>query len=416
MGNERCLLKPAASRSENRQMKTVKVLYTDVFEWNLEAYLSKKYRVIANQGSTRSTKTYSIDQLLALYIPHKEIKSISIVSPSLPHLKRGARRDFLEILENSQTYSEDRFNRTDNIYHYPNGSYVEFFGVDEPGKVRGPGRDILFVNEANLIPFAIYKQLALRTKEIIFIDFNPVDESSWVYDVADFAGGVDEYGEEIKPSIMIHSTYLNNPFLTAENRHEIESLKDADENLWKVFGLGLRGSSSEIIYTHWKTCKELPGRGERFFGQDFGYNVPSALVDIEVYEGAIYVDEVIYEQKLTTGDLIEMYKSNGVFKSREIFCDCAEPKTIEELKRAGYNAKESDKDVTEGIRKVKSMPLYITERSANILKEIRSYKWRKDKDDKILDEPVKFNDHAMDAIRYAVFTKLFAPQFEVSGA
>ena len=391
-------------------MRKVTVKYTDVFEWNLEAYLSKQYRVIANQGSTRSTKTYSIDQLLALYIPHKETKSISIVSPSLPHLKRGARRDFLEILEQAEVYSDAQFNKTDNIYHYPNGSYVEFFGVDEPGKVRGPGRDILFVNEANLIPFAIYKQLALRTKEVVFIDFNPVDESSWVYDVADQEG-----------NLMIHSTYLNNPFLSKEQRQEIESLKDADENLWNVFGLGLRGKSSEIIYTHWKTVKELPGKGERFFGQDFGYNVPSALVDIEVYEGAIYVDEVIYEQKLTTGDLIEMYKERGVFKSREIFCDSAEPKTIEELRRAGYTAKEADKDVTEGIRKVKSMPLYITERSVNILKEIKSYKWKTDINgkpvkDKDKDEPVKFNDHAMDAIRYAVFTKLSVPAFQVSVA
>jgi phage terminase large subunit len=389
-----------------KRVKEIDVDYTDVFQWNLEAYLSKEYRVIANQGSTRSTKTYSIDQLLALYIPHKEVKSISIVSPSLPHLKRGARRDFLEILENAGIYSDAQFNKTDNIYHYPNGSYVEFFGVDEPGKVRGPGRDILFVNEANLIPFAIYKQLALRTKEIIFIDFNPVDESSWVYDVADQEG-----------NIMIHSTYLNNPFLSKEQTNEIESLRLADENLWNVFGLGLRGKSSELIYTHWKTCKELPGRGERFFGQDFGYNVPSALVDIEIYEGAIYVDEVIYEQKLTTGDLIELYKSNGIFKNREIFCDSAEPKTIEELRRAGYNAKEADKDVTEGIRKVKSMPLYVTERSINILKEIKSYKWKTDINgkpvkDKDKDEPVKFNDHAMDAMRYGVFTKLSVPQIE----
>lgn len=126
--------------------KRVEVLYTNVYEKNFDAYYAKKYRVIANQGSTRSTKTYSISQFLSLWIPRKEVKSISIVSPSLPHLKRGARRDFLEILENAGAYSDAQFNKTDNIYHYPNGSYVEFFGVDEPGKVRGPGRDILFVN------------------------------------------------------------------------------------------------------------------------------------------------------------------------------------------------------------------------------------------------------------------------------
>jgi phage terminase large subunit len=373
----------------------IDIQITRIFEENYEAYHSKQYRAIVNQGSTRSSKTYSIAQLLALYIPIKEIKSISVVSPSLPHLKRGARRDFLEILETSTLYDDNSFNKTDNIYHYPNGSYVEFFGAEDVGKTRGPGRDILYVNEANLLPFAVYKQLALRTKEIIFLDFNPADEESWVYQVADDP-----------KNKFIHSTYKDNPFLSPEQVGEIESLKDADQNLWKVFGLGLRGSSSETIYTHWKTCREMPGRGELFYGLDFGYNVQTALVAIEVFEGAVYIDQLIYETKLTTGDLIEKLKGLGFSRANEIFADCAEPKTIEELMRARFNAKPSDKDVTEGIRKVKSMPLYITERSIDIIKEIKSYKWKIDKDGKVLDEPVKFNDHAMDAIRYGVFTKL----------
>jgi phage terminase large subunit len=327
-------------------------------------------------------------------------------------LKRGARRDFLDILESAGIYSDEQFNKTDNIYHFPNGSYVEFFGVDEPCKVRGPGRDILFVNEANLIPFPVYKQLALRTRDLIFIDFNPVDELNWVYDVADYLGGKDDDGNEMKPNLMVHSTYLDNkPFLPIEQIHEIESLKLADENLWNVFGLGLRGKSSEIIYTHWKVCESLPLKGEIFMGCDFGYNVPSALVLCELYEGAIYVKELLYKSRLTTGDLIEEFKDLGVSRTIEIYCDSAEPKTIEELRRAGYNAFESDKDVTEGIRKVKSYPLYITQDSTNILKEIKGYKWRTDADgkkimDKDRDEPVKHMDHSMDALRYAVFTKL----------
>jgi len=380
--------------------KQNEVLYTDVLEWNHNAYYSKKYRVVANQGSTRSGKTYSICQLLALLIAHNEVKSISIVSPSLPHLKRGARRDFLQILEDAGIYSDEQFNKTDNVYHFPNGSYVEFFGVDEPGKVRGPGRDILFVNEANLIPFPVYKQLALRTKEIIFIDFNPVDEMNWVYDVADAEG-----------NLMIHSTYLNNPFLPKEQVQEIESLRLADENMWNVFGLGLRGKTSELVYTHWKTCEELPLRGEVFMGCDFGYNVPTALVLCELYEERIYVKELLYENRLTTNDLVERFKDIGVSKTIEIYCDNAEPKTIEELKRAGYNAWEADKDVTEGIRKVKSYPLFITNDSTSVLKEIKGYKWRTDASgkpikDKDKDEPVKFNDHSMDAMRYAIFTRL----------
>lgn len=385
--------------------------YSNVFERNLQAYESNKFRVIANQGSTRSTKTYSVCQLLSLYIPFKYRKSISIVSPSLPHLKRGARRDFLEILENAGMYDDSAFNKTDNIYHYPNGSYAEFFGVDEPGKVRGPGRNILFVNEANLITQPIYKQLAMRTTDIIFIDFNPVDEMNYVYEVADFQGGKDEKGKIIKPSTLIHSTYKDNGFLPIEQVHEIEMLRDADQEMWKIFGLGLRGKSTDIIYTHWKIVDELPLRGELFAGQDFGYNVPSAYVLCEHYEGAIYADEWIYQPRLTTNDLIEKYKDLGVSKTIEIFCDNAEPKTIEEINRAGWNAKEADKDVTEGIRKVKSMPLYVTKRSTNLIKELKGYKWRTDKDGRVIkdkdrDEPVKFNDHACDALRYAVFTKL----------
>lgn len=379
----------------------VDVLYTEVFEKNLEAYEAKKYRVLANQGSTRSTKTYSISQLLALYIPFKERKSISVVSPSLPHLKRGARRDFLDVLENAGIYSDDNFNKTDNIYMYPNGSFVEFFGAEDMGKVRGPGRDILFVNEANLLSYHIYKQLALRTKEMIFIDYNPADEENWVYGVADDP-----------KNIMIHSTYKDNPFLSKEQLDEIESLQYADENLWKVFGLGLRGTSSETIYTHWKTCRSLPNKGEQFYGQDFGYNVQSGLVKVEVYEGAIYCQQILYETKLTTGDLIERYKDLGITRD-EIFCDAAEPKTIEELTRAKYNAKPADKDVTEGIRKVKSMPLYVTEDSIDLIKELKSYKWKTDKDGRVQDEPVKFHDHLCDALRYAVFTKLHKPQIVI---
>jgi phage terminase large subunit len=323
------------------------------------------------------------------------------VSPSLPHLKKGARKDVLQNLEAQMLFNENDFNRTDQIYTFPStGSYIEFFGADDSQRVRGPGRDILYINEANLLRKDTALQLFLRTKEVIFIDFNPADEYSWVYEVADKAGNK-----------LIISTYLNNlANLTKEQIAEIEGLKDADENLWKVFGLGLRGTSSETIYTHWKMCDELPMRGEIVYGQDFGYNVPSALLRIEFFDGAVYWDEIIYESKLTTGDLIERYKSVDMSKTGNIYCDAAEPKTIEELCRAGYNAISADKDVTEGIRKVKSMPLYITKRSANLLKEIRSYKWKTDRDGKVLDEPVKFNDHALDAGRYGTFTHLHAPQ------
>jgi phage terminase large subunit len=384
-------------------MKEVTVRYTKVFEWNLEAYQAKTYRVIANQGSTRSGKTYSISQLLALYIPHKEKVTISVVSPSLPHLKRGARRDILQILEDAGIYSDEAFNKTDNVYHYPNGSYIEFFGAEDSGKVRGPGRDILYINEANLLPHSIYQQLALRTTKTIFLDFNPVDEASWVYDVADKEG-----------NLLIHSTYKDNPFLPKEQIAEIESLKDADENLWKVFGLGERGKSQEIIYTHWKVG-QFPNDTETVYGLDFGYSVPTALIKVGFKDNQTYAHEMLYETRLTTNDLIERLKTLDIKRSEEIFCDNAEPKTIEELVRAGYNAKPAEKDVYAGIQKVKSQPLTITPESTNLIKEIRSYKWKTDKDGKVHSDesPVKMWDHGCDAMRYAIFTKLNKPRFEV---
>lgn len=393
-------------------MKEIEVLakHTPVFYANKKAFDSGKYRVIANQGSTRSSKTYSLSQLMVdiasggingITDEKYEKTQISVVSPSLPHLKKGARKDILENLEILSLFDEEEFNRTDQIYTFKDtGSTIEFFGAEDSKKVRGPGRKILYVNEANLLDKATYVQLALRTEQTIFIDFNPADEYNFVYEIADKPGNK-----------LIISNYTNNRAnLSQPQIEEIESLKDADENLWKVFGLGLRGTSSETIYTHWKMCDELPMRGEIVYGQDFGYNVPSALLRIEFYEGAVYWDELIYEPKLTTGDLIEKYKTVDMSKTGNVYCDAAEPKTIEEICRAGYNAISADKAVTEGIRKVKSMPLYITKRSTNLLKEIKSYKWKTDRDGKVLDEPVKFNDHALDAGRYGTFTHLHAPQ------
>jgi phage terminase large subunit len=369
---------------------------------NREAYDQRRYRVIANQGSTRSGKTYSLAQLLALYIPHKEKVSISIVSPSLPHLKRGARRDVLEILEKAGLYSDEAFNKTDNIYNYPNGSYIEFFGAEDAGKVRGPGRDILYINEANLLSQSIYQQLAFRTRKTIFLDFNPVDESSWVYDVADKEG-----------NLLIHSTYKDNPFLPIEQVNEIESLQYADANLWKVYGLGERGKSLEIIYTHWKLGEFQ--EGELVYGLDFGYSVPTALVKVSFKDKKTFVEEVIYQTKLTTNDLIERMKDLGINGSVEIFCDNAEPKTIEELTRAGFNAKPASKDVYAGIQKVKAQDLYISPGSVNLLKEIRSYRWKVDKDGKVHqnEEPVKMWDHLCDAMRYAIYTKLNKLRFQI---
>ena len=356
-------------------------------------------RIVVEQGGTRSGKTYNIILFFVYKLLGESGKVLTICRSSLPSLKGSVMRDFFEILERMDLYDEELHNKTEHTY-WLNENLVEFVSVDQPQKIRGRKRNYLFINEANEVPYEAWMQLAFRTEEKIVLDYNPSDEYGWIYDSV-----------LTRDDCEFHiTTYKDNPFLPSELISEIERLREADENYWQIYGLGQRGMSSEMIYTHWRLCKSMPGKGEKFFGCDFGYNVPSALVQIEVYEGAIYVDEWLYEQKLTTGDLVERFKTLGINRNHEIFCDAAEPKTIEELIRAKFNAKPADKDVTEGIRKVKSMPLYITERSVNLIKEIKSYKWKVDKDGRTLDEPVKFMDHGVDAIRYGVFTKLSIAQ------
>ena len=359
-------------------------------------------RIVINQGGTRSGKTFSILQVLCEYCL-ENINSgaiITIVRKTLPALKGSAYRDFLKIVNDEGWYSEENHNKSEMCYLLF-GNLVEFISVDQPQKIRGRKRNVCFINEANELSWEDFFQLNIRTTDKIILDYNPSEEFHWIYDKLQTREDAD----------FFVTTYKDNPFLEKELVEEIERLEQADENYWKVYGLGQRGVSRDTIYTHWNLCDELPLKGEIFAGQDFGYNVQSALVLCEYYEGSVYVKEMLYETKLTTNDLVERYKDLGISKTIEIYCDSAEPKTIEELIRAGYNARPADKDVTEGIRKVKSLPLYITKDSVNLLKEIKNYKWKSDVNGKVVkdadkDEPVKFADHLCDAMRYGIFSRL----------
>lgn len=374
-------------------MQVRKVQANRTAKKTIEALLHSDRRYIVNEGGSRSGKTFGTIQMLIYYAVTHPKTRITIASHSLPHLKKGAMRDFLDVMKEWDWYNENEHNKTDGVYNFDNGSYIEFYGLEDADKARGSGRDILFVNEANLITKALFDQLDMRTTYKVIIDLNPADFDSWCYKVADS-----------DKAIKIHSTYLDNPFLTDVQKKVIESYREADEMMWRVYGLGLRGTSREQIYTHWKLVEDIP-QGDTFYGLDFGYNVPTALVRITLHEGAIYAKEVIYKTNLTTSDLIEVLKENIHSQYAEIFADSAEPKTIEEIYRHGWNIKPSDKDVTEGIRKIKSMPLYIHKDSVNLISEIKKYKWKVDKNDKVLDEPKKENDHLLDALRYGVFTR-----------
>lgn len=339
-----------------------------------------------NQGGTRSGKTFSIIQLL-IYIALTRKVSISICSLSFPHLRKGAMRDWRKIMEDFGLYEDSAHMKTESMYTYPTGSYIEFFSVDNALKVRGPGRDILFVNECNLVEYDTLRQLLLRTKNCAIVDYNPADEFHWLYDKI----------IPRKDAYFIKSTYLDNPFLPSEQVKEIESYRDADANFWRIYGEGERGHSEGVIFTHWDTFNGSVS-GAVFYGLDFGYSNPTALVKITEKDKEIYAEEVLYQSHLTNGELIPMIK-NLVPSHYTIYCDSEDPNRIEELRRAGIKAEKADKDVKNGILFLKSRKLHINSQSGNLLKEIKSYSFvGKENKDLV---PVKINDHGCDALRYS---------------
>lgn len=361
---------------------------TNVFSQLLRA----ESRYVISQGGTSSSKTYSMLQLLYLIAFKKQGVHISVVSETLPHLKRGAMRDFFKILITDKLYSEKYHDKTNNIYMVGN-SMIEFFSADSGDKVRGARRDYLFINECNNVSFETYNQLEVRTKNQIYLDYNPSHEF-WVHEYL--------LKKEIEHT-FIKSTYKDNPYLDANIVKSIESRRYTDINWWRVFGEGELGFSESLIFTHWRQTKNIP-EGNVAYGLDFGYNHPTALIKVTEHDGKFYAEQLIYESHLTNQQLIERLKELNINRSAEIFADYSRPESIREIYLAGFNIKDANKDVKKGIDSVKSKELYIHEGSIDLIKELRSYSWKKDRNEKLLEEPVKTLDDACDALRYCIHT------------
>lgn len=356
--------------------------------------LTKRIRGV--QGGTSASKTISI--LLVLINQAQSDKKAtvtSIVSESLPHLKRGAMKDFLTIMKEHNYYKDDRWNKSDFIYSFETGSKIEFFSVDQPSKVRGPRRDRLFINEANNIPLETFEQLEVRTKEFVIMDWNPTNEF-WFYDTV-------LTRDDVEHLIL---TYRDNEALAPEIVRSIEQRKDRP-GWWKVYGEGLLGEVEGKIYQGWTIMDEIPfgARLERF-GLDFGYsNDPTAIVAIYAYNGGYIVDEVAYQIGMLNRDIATVIKNTE--QNPLVVADAAEPKSIDEIRLYGVNIMPANKgqgSVSQGIQYVQSKNMAVTSRSVNIIKEYRNYLWLIDKDGKNTGVPEGGLDHAMDAIRYAMNT------------
>lgn len=369
---------------------------TNVYARNYDAY-QKQTRNVVNEGGSGSSKTYSLAQLFLSILYEQPNVVLTIVRKQLPSLRATAMRDFLNIIENAGIYNQSQHNKSELIYRVGK-SFVEFISVDEPQKVRSRRRDYLWINEANELKLEDFRQLNMRTRRQVYYDYNPSDQYHWIYD----------HILTRDDTTVIRSTYLDNPFLSEGERKEIESFKLLDENYWRIYGLGEHGISTATIYRHWEFQKPPETVDDTIYGLDFGYNNPTALVQIDYRDQNRYWTERIYESYLTNADLIVRLGELNISKSALIYCDSAEPQRIEELRLAGYNVRAADKEVAKGIDTIKSHKFYINPESKNLTKEVKSYSW-KTKDEKVLDEPVKANDHAMDAGRYADHTHTSKP-------
>lgn len=376
--------------------------------WVLDENMDSEYRITVNEGGSRSSKTYSLAQMVILKCFKEKGILFSITRKTFPALRASVMKDFFDILNTLGIYHPNNHDKSQHIYRL-NGSEVEFFSVDQPQKIRGRKRDYCWINEANELNIEDFRQLELRTTKQIYMDYNPSDMFSWIYDAV-----------LPRPDArVIKSTYKDNPFLEKEVIQTIERYKEADPNFWRIYGLGERGISETTIYTHWQFCDELPENAPKTFGLDFGFNHPTVLSEHRETEAGNYIHEWIYKSGMTTQDLINqldvLVAEGKLTKQDYIYADPEDPKAIEEIKRAGYNIKMADKgagSVRAGINLIKSKPLFITKASVNGLKEIKSYSW-KEKDGKPIDEVVKVNDDFMDSFRYAIYSnhKKVVPRF-----
>jgi phage terminase large subunit len=379
-------------------LSTLEINYGPLFIKNWQA----ESKIVINQGGTRSGKTYSLLQLLIVKAFEHKGKVFTIVRKSLPSLKMTAYRDFFEILNNLDLYSETDHNKSDYTYTL-NGNLFEFVSLDQPQKKRGARRDFLFCNEANELTWEDFFQLLVRTTDKIWLDYNPSDSFHWIYDKLLVRDDV----------TYIQSTYKDNPFLEQTIVDEIERLQGTDDDYWRIYGLGERGLSRATVFQF--NVVDDPKGQLVSFGLDFGFtNDPTSLVQVYKDGDDLYIHEMMYHTQLTNSDISDKFAELGLTRYDEIWADSAEPKSIEELHRFGWNIKPTAKgadSIMAGIDILKRHKIYVTKGSDNTIREFQNYKWQEDKNGNLLNKPIDKFNHAIDAVRYATFNRLSKPNY-----
>jgi phage terminase large subunit len=357
--------------------------------------LRLRNRIKIIQGGTSAGKTFGILPILISKAAKRPLMEISVVAESIPHLRRGALKDFLSMMKSGFRYVDKRFNKSLLRYDFDNGSYIEFFSADDSSKLRGARRDILYINECNNIEFEAYNELAIRTKREIYLDFNPANEF-WVHT---------ELKNEPDTDFVV-LTYKDNEALDKGIVREIEKnrLKGLTSsywaNWWNVYGLGEMGSLQGVVFSNWKQIDTIPTEARLLgYGVDFGYTAdPTSIVEVYTYNGQRILNEICYQTGLVNTEIAKKLQKNII-----AYADSAEPKSIEEIKRTGQLIKGVTKgldSVNFGIQIMQSQEYLVTSQSTNLIKELRSYCWDKDRSGKQINKPIANYNHAIDAVRY----------------
>ena len=368
-----------------------------------EHLLESEKKIIVEQGGTRSGKTYNILLwIIFSYCTNHRNKIITICRKTFPSLRATVMRDFFEILKKYSMYSEVLHNKSSSEYMLYN-NLVEFISLDQPTKVRGRKRDLLFINESSELNFEDWQQLIFRTNGRIILDYNPSDEDSWIYDKVLSREDVD----------FFITTYKDNLFLDKTIVKEIERLRETDMQYWQIYGLGQKAISKSIIFTYSES--EVPEDATLIsHGIDYGYtNDSTALVAVYKKDYSLYIKELLYRTMMTSQDIHKEFK-NLKLEGRVIYAESSEPRLNDFLRRSGWNIRPTLKgkdSIVAGIDLLKRYKLFVTPDSKNLIHEFRNYKWSKDKTEKLTNIPIDKNNHLIDALRYATFNILSKPNF-----
>lgn len=379
-------------------MTDIETHITNVFRRNFHS----NARTIVNIGGARSSKSHSIAQLLILKADTERKKNIAITRKTMPALRMTAYRLVISLLKKYGLYNPKKHNKTEEYYEL-NSNRINFFSLDDPEKIKSTEFNYIWLEEANEFTYRDYitllTRLSGRVKEgeqnQIFLSLNPTDATGWIAKKLITQSDVE----------VIKSTYKDNPFISSDYVTILDELKNQDENYYRIYALGEWGNTKNLIYSNYELISKLPKNpDETIWGLDFGYNNPSCLVRVDFKDKNPYIRGYFYETHLTNADIITRLKKTIPLRNRhqEIFADSAEPDRITEISREGFNIHPAQKNVLRGIDTLKRYKLRITKDSADLIKEIQGYKWKTTATEKPLEEPVKFNDHALDAVRYAM--------------